>query len=112
MTQQSIYAGDSDRLEITIRDAAGNPVDLSGVDIVWGLARTGRSEPQLTKSTNDGGITVVDASAGRIDVAIAPEDTADLGGLSYYQELQLTDANGEITTAVPDELRIKDTVID
>jgi len=107
-----IFAGDDDRLEITVRTASGDPVSLTGVSLVWALARSSRKTPELIKRSADSGIEVIDAEGGRCDVILDAADTADLGGLTYYHELQLEDADGKLTTTALGELTIRPAVID
>lgn len=107
-----IYAGDDARLEFTVTAADGSALDLTNMDIVWGLGDSPTAPTTITKaSTNTGEIDVVDAANGRFDVILVPSDTADLGGASYYHEAELTDTNGEEFTVFDGSLYIKLTLV-
>ena len=106
-----IRAGDDEQIEITIKDNVGDPVPLTATEIAWGIAPEPYGTPKITKSTADGDVSVVDADAGRVNVILEPADTADLGGDTYYQEIQLTDGSGNLTTAALDNLRVRPTIL-
>lgn len=94
------HAGDDKRLEITVRDEDDAVVDLTGIESAkWSLAKTATATPHVTHSLTDGNITVVDAAAGLIYVAIDAADTEGLRGY-YYHEAEITDAAGKVGTIV------------
>jgi hypothetical protein len=108
---EHIYAGDHETISITITDPQGNAIDLTGFNVTWGIAQSEWADPVVEKSTDGGGVELVDAANGKIEVTIVPGDTEELGG-TYYQEVELSDIDSEITTAVPAELEIRATVLD
>src|SRR5262245_56542261 len=83
-----MFAGDSKTLRVTVKDDAGQPVDLANAEIRFEMARYAGSAPLVVKSLGDG-ITIIDQSAGRFDVALLPADTEELRGC-YYYEAELT----------------------
>lgn len=119
MTTQSIYAGDDERLEFELLDESGDPLDLIGIDLHWALAVGPRQSIKLeatTTDTDDGTeknaeIDLVDDGDGRFDVVLEPEATRDLGGRTYYHELNIRDAAGKVSTVLVDELEIKPAII-
>lgn len=109
---ETIYEGDgTPPLEFELLNKNGNPRNLSGLDIRWALAVLSRQDIKVQKSTTDGGIEIVDADAGRFDVLLQPEDTRGLGGATWYHEVEVTDASGDISTVFDGSLEIKQTVI-
>lgn len=85
-----IHAGDDvGPIEITVRDAANNILDVTGATFVFAVSTRPVNEFDtptrvLTKNSADG-ITSVDPGNGRIDLNIAAEDTQDLNGHYLYQ---------------------------
>ena len=90
--------GDTARLTVTVRDAAGAVVDLTGATaIAWQMARSAfAASPTLSKSLGSG-VTVTDAMNGVFQVALAPADSADLLG-DFHHEAEVTDGAGDIAT--------------
>jgi hypothetical protein len=93
----TFYSGNKRTLRFTLTngDVGGSPpLDISGYAIRWALAdsrgnsRYGKT-PILQKDEN-GGITVVDAVNGILDVALSSADTQYLSG-AFYHELELVD---------------------
>jgi uncharacterized membrane protein len=98
MTDFTMYAGDSKTLAVTVRDADNVVVDLSGYTITWALSASVYDAEPLVSKTIGSGITVVDAAAGRFNVTIDPDDTADLRG-AYYFEAEIV-LSGSVTTVL------------
>lgn len=85
-------AGDSRLLEITIYEEDGStPADISGATVRWAAKRRGGSETVIL--TEASGLTVVDAAAGRVDVAI-PKGTISIKG-PWDHELEIV--SGEVS---------------
>ena len=98
MAKFTMTAGDSKVLEVTVVDGDGRPVDITGNDIRWQLARFATDDtPLISKSVGDG-IAITDGPSGRFDVTLDPEDTAELSG-SYYYEAEVDDS-GVISTVL------------
>lgn len=99
---EPLRAGDSRLMTITVKDVAGEPVDLTEVEIVqWMLARTEHGQAIIEKSLGFG-ITVVTAQAGIVAVSLDPVDTVDLEGLYHYQTrlaMPNPDSPGDTITA-------------
>jgi hypothetical protein len=97
----TMFEGDTHTLEVTVRDDAGDVVDITGVVIRWWLAKSNKATGDaiyVEKETGDG-ITIVDGPAGRFDVLIEPEDTEGRGGKTYYHEAEIDDS-GVISTVL------------
>jgi hypothetical protein len=100
-----MVSGDAVVLEITILDqTTEEAVNLAGCTATFVIARPWSGTIVVTKTTSDG-ITVTDATAGRIDVELNASDT-DLqeGELKY--ELQITDSAGNRSTPLYGQFNI------
>lgn len=94
------FSGDHLVLEVTVQDDAGSVLDLTGIQaLVWELAKTVKSSTAHVTKSIGSGITVINATSGRVDVAIVPADTASLKGEKYH-EMQMTDSNGNVSTVM------------
>lgn len=98
----TMFEGDTHTLEVTVRDEAGGVVDITGVDILWWMAKSNKSvlpaDIYIEKEVGLG-ITIVNGPAGRFNVLILPVDTEGRGGKSYYHEAEIDDA-GVISTVL------------
>ena len=86
----TMHSGDTFRLEVTVNDSLGAPLDISTATITWALSRkrsdkvSPRGDALVTKAA-----TVIDGPTGRCNVTLYEADTAGLSGV-YYHELQVT----------------------
>lgn len=102
----TMAAGDSRVLEVTVRDLAGAPVALAGLQsATWRLAPTER-DPFVLNKTIGAGINVLTTQAGigeincgRLDVLITETDSEPLDG-EYFHDLHLVDASGAHSTVL------------
>jgi hypothetical protein len=99
----TLCSGDDRTLRFAIVDPAGAAVDLTGVQAVrWGCARLQANGnyvlPASVTKTLASGIIVADAAGGIIEVTLAADDTADLSKGRYHHELEMTDADGAVST--------------
>ena len=97
MTTQtfSMQGGDSKTIEVTLVDAAGVPVDVTGATITYRIAAAPHNTALVTKTTGGNGVTI---AASVVTIVLAPDDTADLNGV-YHHELEVVDANDNVATA-------------
>lgn len=112
MTDQNfeMFQGDDKDLVITVTDSAGAAVDLTGAAIAWQMARTARSAtPNVSKSVGSG-IVITDAPGGICTISLDPTDTEGLTG-DFYHELEVTDAQANITTVLSGTVTIKPALI-
>lgn len=103
-----MFAGDAKVLVITVRDAAGAAVNITGATITWEAARSTEDAAVITKTTSDG-IEITDATHGVFEVTLDPADTDDLFGL-YYHEAELTQT-GDPFTVLTGSLVVERTLI-
>lgn len=93
-------AGDSLVIELTVRDARGAAVDLTGATIRWGMAPVAVrqvGDPVVTKTVG-AGIEVTDAPKGKCRITLGAGDVADPG--EYRHEAEITLANGQSYTVL------------
>jgi len=103
----SIFQGNDEVVEVTVRDENKEPVDISGANsIEYQISKDGSSEVSKTKS--GGGITVTDGTDGKFEVSIASSDTSSLSGsFDHEAEIDL----GDISTLFQGSLKIRGTDI-
>ena len=90
----TMFSGDSKVITVTVTDADGAAVNLTGATISYVIFDDGSAT--ITKTVGSG-ITVTDAAAGTFTITLAASDTASLAG-AYYHECQVTDSSGNIST--------------
>jgi len=101
----SHHSGDSRTLELTINDEDGAALDITtATEITWALSKKVSDSviPKggaLITKTLGSGVTLIDGPTGRADVAITPEDTADMKEDDYYHEVQL-ELGGDTSTVL------------
>lgn len=98
----TLYSGDSSTLQFTLTEQDGTtPIDLDGLSAInWAFAKvkpTGFGARILQKTLLSG-VTVINASLGRVDVSLAPADTAALKAGQYHHELEIVDLLSNVTT--------------
>ena len=76
----------------TLRDAVGDPVDLSGAAAVFNM----RDTKSKAVKVSAGAMTVLDAPGGRVEYAWEPEDTDTVG--VYDAEVQVTFSDATVET--------------
>jgi len=96
-TDFSMYSGDSKSLAITITDSDGVAVDLTGATVKYAIAASATATTKLV-SKQTGGLGITTAS-NVATVPLVPADTASLAGI-YYQECEVTDTSGNVSTAL------------
>lgn len=90
-----LHAGDDYRYGMTLYDADGNPIDLTGAEIWFTVKRAQADSDADAKLqlTSEAGIEIdVDPTTGKFALCFTAEDTADLFGIWWY-DLQV---KGEI----------------
>ncbi|MGE4164204.1 MAG: hypothetical protein AB7G23_20980 [Vicinamibacterales bacterium] len=96
-----ITRGDTATLDL-IAQVGGNPVNLDGLTVKF-TARYDPADPDavIQKSTETGGVSVIDAVAGAIRVLIDSADTAALPNrpLYLYFDVEVSDEAGHRLTA-------------
>lgn len=107
-------AGDTIQIEDTVVDSEGDLKDLSGADIVFGLAAYPGESVIVEKTITGGGVSITDAAGGVLQVTLQPSDTESLGspdGTEYYYEIEVTDSDSITQTVTTGTITLQsDTV--
>ena len=96
--------GDDFVIPLTIKDQAGNAVNLTGVTgFVWSIYAPGQSATPLFSKSLGSGVAITSAASGQVEITVDDTDS-DLAtaGQTYYHTALITDADGK-------ELRVRDT---
>lgn len=104
----SMKAGDTKRLYVTIKDKDGQAIDLTEATLRWQASRGTLeqfSRTPILQKTIGNGIEPVALFDGEFVVELAPEDTTALNG-SYYFEVEVTDAFGNVATPIYDTFTV------
>lgn len=105
----SMVAGDSETVSGTATDSAGTAVNLTGYTIAYQI--TDGTRTRVSKTTDDGSVTVTVAASGTFSVALEPEDTATLDAGTYRHRVVLTSGSGAVSTPLRGRLRlVRDTL--
>jgi hypothetical protein len=101
-----MHSGDKLVLEVTVKDALGVAVNLTGATFKWQLSKLDESgsiplpkseTPILQKDDAGlGGVVIFDAPTGRVNVTLLEANTAALRGV-FYHELQMVQASATST---------------
>lgn len=87
-----IFQGERRDLLATVLQDDGSRYDLTGIGVEWVAVTDG---VRVKKTTENGGITVLDAVSGRLAIHLTPEDTSVSG--HYTQEMRVTGPDLRIT---------------
>ncbi len=113
MTKQAqnieIYAGDTANIQVTTFDGDSNGArkNIAGSVISWVLYDPDATGVMLTKTTDDA-ITITDGLNGAFTIALVPAATKKLTPGSYRHEAEVTDASGNVSTAMTGDFIIKE----
>lgn len=106
-TDFQTYQGDSVAPIFTVVNAAGLPIDISGVnDIIWTVRRNDSAAAVLTKTLRTSGVLLTAGGAdGRFTVNLTGADTTPLSG--YYVHIAvIIDAGGNQSTVTIGRMQI------
>ena len=92
---EEAFIGNDLVLRFTVEDADGAAVNISGWTFAFALA----SSYSAAAADSDDGITINDAAAGIVDVAVLDTDTDELDVGTYVADLKRADAGQEATLA-------------
>lgn len=104
---EDYHSGDSHTIKETLEDPDGTAITITSASIEYGVFETDGTQI-FTKSVGSG-ITIVDGSNGRFDIAIDPSDTASLSGRKQH-ECEVTKGS-DVATVFTGELVIEEDLI-
>lgn len=90
------FAGDSLKIEYELYNEDDTIMDLSGKTFRWGIRVHGDPDTQINKTVG-GGLTIIDAAAGRIDAQIDKAEISTPG--NYIVELEASDGSWSKTVS-------------
>ena len=95
----SMIRGDTEGLRIALRYDHGEKINLEEGDVVYFTVKENKND-----SKNETIIiqkTITSFIDGEVYIRIESSDTKDLDFRTYYYDVQLTEANGDVTTIIP-----------
>jgi hypothetical protein len=105
----TIFAGNDVDIIVTVTDADGTAVNITGVTMTYVLGtEVGAAAATVTKTVG-GGITLTTPASGIATINLDPDDTTSLEG-TYYHELEITSAASEVNTGFIGEVTINGTL--
>lgn len=94
-----IYAGDAKQISFDIKDDAGGPVNLIGMQLTWVVTKHRSLLPVITK-TSQSGVDITDPDAGIVVISLTGAESALLTDILYYHQCVMKDGPGNETTVM------------
>lgn len=113
-----MFIRDDRTLSLSVHTDTGAPVDLTLAKI-WFTVKVRTSDPDtmavfMKRNTAAGGsdaeVKVTDATNGKAEIYIVPDDTADVDPAIYVFDVQVMLANGKTYTIARDKITFKEDV--
>jgi hypothetical protein len=101
-----MFCGDTREIVVTVRDASGSAIDLTGATVLWTLSRSDRCDAEVSKSSPSEGIVLTSAASGQFTITLDADDTEDLDPGDYYHEAEVTDSSGRVSTVLTGRARL------
>jgi len=96
--------GDTKVIKLKLKDNQGNPINLTGAKIWFTMKQNlmqddseAAVQKEITNHTN--------AAQGESQIVLTHDDTNNLSG-TYYYDIQLVDANNNVTTLIFGKLNV------
>lgn len=106
-----MYAGDDKILEVTVKDLAGDVVDITDfIEIRWSMAKA-VTRPPIIEKTLGSGIELINGGSGRFNVTLNSADTEALRQGVYYHEAEVINMDGLVATVLAGQATILPTLI-
>lgn len=106
----TMTAGDTKTLVVSVTDAEGSAVNITGATIRWVCKRSLGKAASISKTTVLG-ISLTDAVNGQFTVTLNPSDTDDLAGI-FQHEVELTASDGTISTILSGTMKVNKALIE
>ena len=95
-TNISMIRGDSESITVSCLNAAGNPIPLVAGDIIYLTVKSSiATEVKIFQKE------IITFTDGKAIIEILPSDTKTLQFIPLVYDVQLTKANGVVTTIIP-----------
>lgn len=104
-------AGDNKVLVVTVKDANGTRVNITGTSIKWQAARSFGKASVISKATGGNGVNITNGPNGVFTVTLLAADTESLAGI-YHHEAQITALDGLISTVLFGTMKINKALIE
>lgn len=105
----TMHVGDTYKMDITINDLSGNPVNITGAGIEFALSMSANGDPLLIKSI-DNGVVITDGPNGVLRVTLSQADTKNLAPQTYFHETKLI-VGGERDTVLTGSMKIMESIL-
>jgi hypothetical protein len=108
----TLVRGDTEHLRVTVTDADGDTVNLTGAD-AWFTVKRRVADPDDRAAIAlrmGAGIEVEDAPGGVLIVTLTATETDDMVPGVYRYDVQVRDANGRISTVADGRLVLRSDV--
>lgn len=93
-----VVQGDDLTYTLTVNDADGNAVDLTGASAaVFTVKKNYSDDTAVIEKTLGAGVVITTPASGVVTVTLSDSDT-DIEDGTYMFELQVTDSSGNIST--------------
>lgn len=108
-----MWQGEDKYLNFCVKDTKGDPVDLSGSNVIWKMRRQvyNSTEPEIRKDTNNG-ITIIDPAGGVFRVRLRPNDTKTIPKGYYLHEAEVTDISGNVVVVTVGTVELMPSIIE
>ena len=92
------YPGDTWKLEASLHDDTGAPLDLTGAQITWTVREAFSGDLVLTLTIGDGITISGDPAEGKAVIIVSPESSVAIAPGNYVDMVRVTLASGIVTT--------------
>lgn len=111
----TLYKGDTLKITVPVRDASSAVVNLSGAGVTWWMGKNVSStgtDVYIKKSLGSG-VSLTSDTAGlyTITVDVDPTDSQSLSAGTFYHEVAVIDADGNIGRVAIGKFMLKPTLI-
>ena len=103
-TDFQLYQGDSKTLSVTVKDATGAVVVITGASIKWQASKSKGKTSDISKTTSSG-ISITNGAGGVFQVTIAASDTESLVG-EFYHEAEVIFSDSTVSTVLVGRMRV------
>lgn len=103
------YLGETWTFDIAFNDAAGSPIDLTGADVEFGIARLDGTVVLTRSSTS--GVSVATPTSGQARVSIEPTDQSGFSApAAYIVQARVQTSDGAVSHQVDEFLHLKSSI--